>query len=165
MKKIFFFGLLVCAAAFAVYPVSAQAPAGKDGSGYGHAPGPGQGGYGRGMMWARGWVDIPAKLPAPKNAEWLQKLKDILVVEKKSLAQYKSDAGRHDVYMPYMMVIPQKENHIYWIEQLFAAYGLPPDGKVPQIVQAKSLPQAYELAVKREAGSLSRYEWLIKNAE
>jgi uncharacterized membrane protein len=185
MKKIFFVGLLACTFALASYPMALQAQPGNyggygygpgrgggygygpgRGGGYGYGPGGGGGwGMGPGMMWGGGWIDIPSKLPSPKSAEWVQRLRDILVIEKESLAQYESDADKYDAYMPYGMVIPQEENHIDWLEQLFGAYGLPPDGKLPQIIQTKSLTQAFELAVKLEAELLPKYEWLVKNAE
>ena len=43
---------------------------------YGMGPGMmgGYGGYGMGPGMMGGWVDVPTKLPAPKNAEWVQKL-------------------------------------------------------------------------------------------
>jgi hypothetical protein len=52
---------------------------------------PGRGGYGMGPGMMGGQVDVPVKLPAPKNAEWVQKLKEILTLEKQSLAQYQTD--------------------------------------------------------------------------
>jgi hypothetical protein len=116
------------------------------------------------MMGGWGWVNIPAKLPAPKNAEWVKKLREILVMEKSSLAQYQSDQEKYNAYMPYMMVIPQEENHIEWIEQLFEAYGLPADGKVSPVVPTKNLNEAYELGVKAENALLPIYEWLVKNS-
>jgi hypothetical protein len=128
--------------------------------------GPGYGyGMGPGMMGGWDWVDIPSKLPAPKNAEWVQKLQEILTLEKQSLAQYQADQEKFNAYMPYMMVIPQEENHIVWIEQLFKAYGLPADGKVSPVVQTGTLTESYELSVKMETDLLPRYEWLVKKAE
>jgi len=84
---------------------------------------------------------------------------------KESLAQYEADQEKFNAYMPYMMVIPQEEDHVAWIGQLFAAYGLPADGKTPPIVENKTLTDAYELSVKLENDLLPRYEWLIKKAE
>ena len=126
------------------------------------------GGYGYGMgpgMMGGGWIDVPAKLPAPKNTEWAQKLREILTLEKESLAQYEADQEKFNAYMPYMMVIPQEENHVEWIGQLFKAYGLPADGKTPPVVDNKTLTDAYELSVKMENDLLPRYEWLVKKAE
>ena len=46
------------------------------------------------------------------------------------LAQYRRfQEEKFNAYMPYMMVISQEENHIDWIGQLFAAYGLTSDGE------------------------------------
>ena len=125
----------------------------------------GYGGYGMGPGMMGGWVDVPAQLPAPKNAEWVQKLEEILTLEKQSLAQYQADQEKFNAYMPYMMVIPQEENHIEWIGQLFEAYGLPADGKVAPVVENKTLTEAYELSAKMESDLLPRYEWLVKKAE
>jgi hypothetical protein len=111
------------------------------------------------------WLDVPAKLPAPKNMEWVQKLREILTLEKQSLAQYQIDQEKFNAYMPYMMVIPQEENHIEWIEQLFKAYGLPVDVKTAPVTANKTLEGAYELSVKMESDLLPRYEWLVKKAE
>jgi hypothetical protein len=176
MKKIIPLIGLIFACALILYPFAAQAqPYNYNGYGYGmgpgvmggYGPGGGYGGHGWGMGpgMMGGWVNIPPKLPEPKNAEWVQKLRDILVTEKESLAQYESDQEKFNAYMPYMMVIPQEQNHIYWIDQLFAAYGLPAGNKSFQVVPTKSLTQAYEIAVKLEAELLPRYEWLVKNAE
>lgn len=126
----------------------------------------GRGGYGMGSgMMGDNWIDVPDKLPTPKNTEWIQKLKDILVLEKKSLIQYEADQEKFNAYMPYMMVIPQEENHVEWIEQLFKAYGLNENVKVPSIADNKILTDAYELSVKLENELLPRYEWLVKKAE
>ena len=129
---------------------------------------PSRGGYGYGMgpgMMGDGWIDVPAKLPAPKNAEWVQKLREILTLEKESLAQYTADQEKFNVYMPYMMVIPQEENHVEWIGQLFKAYGLPVDVKAPPVIENKTLTDAYKISVKMENELLPRYEWLVKKAE
>ncbi len=67
--------------------------------------------------------------------------------------------------MPYRMVIPQEDNHINWISQLFKAYGIPSDGKVPPAVKSENLAKAYEIAMKLEDDLVARYEWLIKNVE
>ena len=66
--------------------------------------------------------------------------------------------------MPYLMIIPQEENHIEWIGQLFKAYGLPSDEKAGPVVENKTLTEAYELSRKMESDLLPRYEWLVKNA-
>jgi hypothetical protein len=131
------------------------------GQGYGMGPGM-MGGYG---MMGGDWLEVPDKLPAPKNTEWVQKLREILTLEKESLAQYEADQEKFNAYMPYMMVIPQEENHVEWIGQLFAAYGLSADGKTPPVVDNKTLTNAYELSVKMENELLPRYEWLVKKAE
>ena len=156
MKKIIFFLTLALAMAFVLCPAVVQSQPGRGGYGYGMGPG---------MMGGWDLVDIPSKLPVPKNAEWVQKLQEILAMEKQSLAQYQADQEKFNAYMPYMMIIPQEENHIDWIEQLFQAYGLTSDGKISPVVQTGKLSEAYEFSVKMEADLLPRYEWLVKNAE
>jgi len=125
------------------------------------------GGYGMGpgMMGGWDWVSVPPKLPAPKNVEWIKGLREIFALERESLAQYSADQEKFNAHMPYVMVIPQEENHIMWIGQLFAAYGVASDGKVPALIQSKTLTEAYQLSAKLEADLLPRYEWLINNAE
>ncbi len=157
MKKNILIISLVVAVAFFLGTTILHSQTGRSGYGYGYGMGPG--------MTGVGWLEVPAKLPAPKNAEWVQKLREILTLEKESLAQYEADQEKFNAYMPYMMVIPQEEDHVAWIGQLFAAYGLPADGKTPPIVENKTLTDAYELSVKLENDLLPRYEWLIKKAE
>lgn len=130
--------------------------------GYGYGMGRGMmGGYGMGMS---AWIDVPDKLPTPKNSQWVEKLREILVMERDSLAQYEADQEKFNAHMPYMMVIPQEEQHVQWIQQMFVAYGLAANGKTNPIAQTKTLTEAYELSVKMEKELLPRYEWLIKNA-
>jgi hypothetical protein len=152
-KRTIFIVLSVLAVVFVLGTTMVQSQP-RDGHGYGMGPG---------MMG--GWIDVPAKLPAPKNAEWVEKLKEILALEKQSLAQYQSDQEKFNAHMPYMMVIPQEENHIEWIELLFKAYSLPADVKAAPVVDNKTLSQAYELSSKMESDLLPRYEWLVKKAE
>jgi hypothetical protein len=163
MKKTIFVISVALAVALVLGTGTVQGQMGRGGYGYGMGPGM-MGGYGGyGMMG--GWIDVPAKLPAPKNTEWVQKLKEILALEKQSLAQYQTDQEKFNAYMPYMMVIPQEENHIEWIEQLFKAYGLSADVKAAPVVDNKSLTEAYQLSTKMESDLLPRYEWLVKKAE
>ncbi|MFO7667951.1 MAG: hypothetical protein R6V76_15165 [Desulfobacterales bacterium] len=156
MKKNNFIISLALVMTLALYPAAAQSQPGRGGYGYG---------MGQGMMGGWDRVDIPSKLPAPKNAEWIQKLKEILMLEKQSLVQYQADQEKFNAYMPYMMIIPQEENHIEWIGQLFEAYDLTSEGKDSPVVQTGTLTEAYELSQKMEADLLPRYEWLVKNAE
>ncbi len=176
MKKHILIISLVLFATVVLGIVTVQSQTGRGGygygmgHGYGYGMGPGMmggyGGYGMGPgMMGGDWIDVPAKLPAPKSAEWVQKLREILTLEKESLAQYEADQGKFNTFMPYMMVIPQEENHVEWIGQLFKAYALPGDGKTPPVVDNKTLTNAYELSVKMESDLLPRYEWLVKNAE
>ncbi|MCK9195782.1 MAG: hypothetical protein M0P16_02240 [Syntrophales bacterium] len=162
MKKTIFVISLAFAVAFVLGITTVQSQPGR--GGYGQGMGYGYG-MGPGMMGGWDGVDIPSKLPAPKSTEWVQKLKEILTMEKQSLAQYRADQEKFNAYMPYMMVIPQEENHIEWIEQLFKAYGLPADVKTKPVVDNKTLTEAYELSTKLENDLLPRYEWLVKKAE
>ncbi|TFH48264.1 MAG: hypothetical protein E4G92_03830 [Bacteroidia bacterium] len=167
MKKTIFIISVALAVTFVLGTAKVQSQTGRGGYGYGMGPGMmgGYGGYGMGPGMMGGWIDVPAKLPAPKNMEWVQKLREILTLEKQSLAQYQTDQEKFNAYMPYMMVIPQEENHIEWIEQLFKAYGLSADGKAAPVVENKTLTEAYELSTKMESDLLPRYEWLVKKAE
>ena len=155
MKKLLFVVAFLLAVALFISPSVGYSQPGRGGYGYGMGPG---------MMGGWGWVDIPSKLPAPKSEEYVQKLREILTMEKQSLAQYEADQEKFNAYMPYMMVIPQEENHIEWIEMMFKAYERPSDGRVPAVVSTGTLKDAYELAVKFETDLLPRYEWLVKNA-
>jgi len=157
MKKIVIMITVALAAVFVVLPAAVQAQSGRGDYGYGYGMGPG-------MMGRWDSVDIPSKLPAPKSAEWVQKLREILALENHSLAQYETDHDKFNAYMPYMMVIPQEENHIDWITQMFEAYGLKADAKTIPVTDNKTLTAAYEQSVKLENDLLPRYEWLVKNA-
>jgi len=119
-------------------------------------------GYGKGSFTQT--IKIPKTLPKPVNDEWVSKLKKVLASEKLSEAQYEADRGKYRVEMPYIMVIPQEENHIDLIMKLFAAYGLPADVKVPQIKETKSLTEAYGIARKLEQELIPQYEWLMQIA-
>jgi hypothetical protein len=163
MKKTIFTISMALAMVLILCPAWVQSQPGRGGHGYGMGHGYGHG-MGPGMMGGWDSLEIPSKLPAPKNAEWVEKLKEILTLEKQSLAQYQADQEKFNAHMPYRMVIPQEENHIEWIGQLFKAYGLPSDGKVFPVVQTGTLTEAYELSVKMETDLLPRYEWLVKNA-
>lgn len=127
--------------------------------------GPGHGMSPGWMMGYGSWGYVPQKLPMPKNQEWVKKLQEILVLERLSLEQYATDAEKYNTYMPYRMVIPQEQYHVMTIERLFAAYGLPEDGKPPAVKETKTLAEAYELCMKMERELIPRYEWLVKNAE
>ncbi len=121
---------------------------------------------GPGMMGMHGeQVVIPGKLPTPKSGEWINNLKKIFALEKLSRVQYEADRDKYQVNRPYMMVIPQEENHIAWIGQLFSAYGLPADGRMPSVEQSNTLEQAYKIALKLEQDLIPQYQWLIANAE
>lgn len=119
-------------------------------------------GYGMGSVTQT--IKIPKTLPEPVNDEWVSKLQKVLASEKLSEAQYEADREKYQVEMPYMMVIPQEENHIDLITKLFAAYGLPSDVKVPKVKETKSLTEAYGIARKLEEDLIPQYEWLMQIA-
>ncbi|MCE5322391.1 hypothetical protein LLG46_03630 [bacterium] len=113
-----------------------------------------------------GWNgQIPDKLPYPKSAEWIARLKAIFALEKLSQAQYTADEDKYHVRMPYMMIIPQEQNHITWIGGLFKAYGIAPGVETPPVKKSESVRQAYEIGRDIEAQSIPKYVWLIKNTD
>ncbi|MDD2321058.1 MAG: ferritin family protein [Geobacteraceae bacterium] len=159
-------GFVAALVIFSAGSLSAQM--GTDGMGSGM----GTGGYGYcpycGQQWdghLRETLTIPESLPQPKNKEWLQKLGEVLSLEKLSKAQYEADSEKYKVNMPYMMVIYQEDNHIAWITKLFAAYGLSSEVRILPLEKSASLEEAYKIAYQLEQDLMPRYEWLIKNAE
>jgi len=82
MKKNILIISLVLAVAFVLGAATVQSQTGRGGYGYGMGHGYGYG-MGPGMMGG-GWLEVPDKLPAPKNAEWVQKLREILTLERKN---------------------------------------------------------------------------------
>ena len=127
-------------------------------------PAAAQRGMGGGMMGYPIAPDVPDKLPAPKSQEWIQKLRDVLALERLSYAQYTADAEKFNAWMPYHAVIPQEEDHVRAIERLFAAYGMPAEGKPAAVAETKTITEALELCAKMERDLIPRYEWLVKNA-
>ena len=142
------------------FPLNAAAqPGGRDMGGMG-------GGRGMGMGGMRGaQVNIPDKLPTPKSQEWINKLRDILALEKLSVAQYSADQAKYQAGMPYHMVLRQEDWHVNWITALLKAYGVSTEVKTPAITPTNSLKEAYQVCIKLEAELFAPYEWLIKNAE
>lgn len=68
MKKNILIISLVVAAAFVIGASTVHSQTGRSGYGYGYGMGSGMmGGYG---MMGGGWLEVPDKLPAPKNSEW-----------------------------------------------------------------------------------------------
>jgi hypothetical protein len=112
-----------------------------------------------------GQVSIPDQLPAPKNQEWLNKLKEVLALEKLSVAQYSADQAKFQANMPFTMVLRQEDWHVNWITALLKAYGVAADVQTPAITPTNSLKGAYQVCIKLEADLVAPYEWLIKNAE
>ncbi len=162
MKKHLIWMVVVLLSLLIASPVAAQRGMGggmMGGSGYGYGYG-----MGGGMMGYPIAPDVPDKLPAPKSQEWLQKLRDVLALERQSYAQYTADAEKFNAWMPYNMVIPQEEDHVRAIERLFASYGLPAEGKPAAVAETKTVTEAFQLCVKMEQDLIPRYEWLIKNA-
>jgi hypothetical protein len=162
MKKTMLILAIVLILGLALYPLEGKAQMGPGMMGRGPMMGPGVG-MGPGMMG--GWVTVPESLPTPKNTEWVQNLREILVLEKKSYAQYTLDAEKYNAAMPYMMVIPQEEDHVNLIERLFVAYGLKSDRKPEPVVETRNLKEAFELCARMEQELIPRYTWLVQNAE
>ncbi|MEK9149134.1 MAG: hypothetical protein AAB267_03700, partial [Candidatus Desantisbacteria bacterium] len=121
----------------------------------------------RGMMgrWGNWDMSVPEKLSKPKNEEWVKNLQEVLDMENLSQEQYQVDMDKYQAGMPYIMVIPQEQDHIDWISNLFTAYDIKPDTKVFEIKQSELLIQAYDIAKQLEASLIPLYSWLIKNAE
>jgi hypothetical protein len=138
---------------------------------YAQGMGPGGGmcmgmrGPGGMMRGGRMTAPVPESLPTPQNRTWLDNLREVLSLERLSLVQYQTDEDKFQVYRPYMMIIPQEENHIQWISQLFSAYGLSSAGPTPAIRRSQTITQAYEIAMGLEADLMPRYERLISGAE
>src|SRR5512137_1727364 len=71
----------------------------------------------------------PDTMVKPKSEQWLKGLREVLALEELSKKQYETDSKKFDVQMPYMTVIPQENEHIRFITELFIAYGAPADEK------------------------------------
>lgn len=68
--------------------------------------------------------------------------------------------------MPYMMVIPQVDDHVETLLRLLEAYGFIPGERIPgPVVETKNLQESFELAVKSEEALIPRYVWLVQKAE
>jgi rubrerythrin len=141
-----------------VFEAAAQ-QGGRDKGGMGPGRGMGMGPMGGGQM------NIPDKLPTPKNQEWVAKLREILALEKLSVAQYEADQAKFQASMPYNMVTRQEQWHVDWITALFKAYGLPAEVKTPAVTPTRSLKEAFEVCIKLENDLIAPYEWLISKAE
>jgi rubrerythrin len=174
MKKYLFLTVAVLLSLLVGIPVMVHhGPGFQEDYAWGQGPGMGGGmmggrgygyGMGPGMMGYNIAPDVPAKLPAPKSQEWVQKLREVLALERISYVQYTADAEKYNAYMPYHMVIPQEEDHVRAIERLFAAYALPAEGKPGPVTETKTVTEAYELCAKMERDLIPRYEWLVRNA-
>ncbi len=122
------------------------------------------GGYGMGPQMMGNLMTVPGNLPAPKNTEWIEKLREVLLLEEKSYAQYTADAEKYNAAMPYMMVIPQEEEHINLIEEMFEAYGINSGANHQAAVETKNLQEALQLCARMEEELIPRYEWLVQHA-
>lgn len=105
---------------------------------------------------------IPDNLPRPE-ADWLNRLQDVLAREKLSKLQYEKDSRQFNLQMPYVRVIPDERNHIAWLERLLSAYGASATAAAPEVKKADSAQAAYEIARALEAELVPDYEWLIQN--
>lgn len=166
-KKVFLFVLMAAALWMTLPPtVNGQVPSGalhvadfsQGRSGW-------MGSHGLRLWQPWGSLHIPAKLPVPKSAEWSKRLKAAWISEIKILAQLEADQEKFNAFMPYRAVIPQTDQHIRWIEELFKAYGLSLDEELYLVGPAQSLTEAYEKSKIKENDLLPQFEWLVKNAE
>jgi len=127
--------------------------------GMGHCPMCGQQWDGR----YAGEMNIPGDLPKPEEA-WLQRLSDVMGMEKLSEKQYVKDSRKYNLRLPYVRVIPDEENHIAWIDSLFQAFGETYANDAPPVKNADSPEEAYRVAMELEQELVPDYEWLIRNA-
>jgi hypothetical protein len=168
MKRNLFSTVLLVTILWLAHPLSAI---GQVASGDFKPPGPfwvhpaGMEDRGYGMGQPREWIQIPSKLPAPHNDEWVKRLKQAWVSENGVLGQFEADQEKFNAFMPYMMVIPQTDRHVRWVEALFKAYGLTPDEQPSLVGPAKTLTEAFEKSAVLENELATQYEWLVKNAE
>ncbi|MBD3346609.1 MAG: hypothetical protein GF401_16255 [Chitinivibrionales bacterium] len=108
---------------------------------------------------------IPDTLPAPKSELWINRLDKVLARERLSKQQYQKDAEAYAMHMPYNMVIPQEENHIEWISDLYRAFGKQVPDSIPTLVNTTSGRDALRTGMELEQELIPEYEWLIENAE
>ncbi len=118
-----------------------------------------------GMMHRRYPMDIPSTLPKPKSGRWRQELEKVLELEILSRDQYEADSAKYRARMPFMRVIFDERNHIRWISDLFSAYNLTPNIKIPPLNETTDLADAYMLCIQLEEDLIPRYETLIMTAE
>jgi hypothetical protein len=110
-------------------------------------------------------IAIPDKLPTPKNQFWLSKLRRVLAMEKLAKDQYEADQKKLGITNPYRYIIPQIDQHVTWINKLFAAYGLAADEKPTSLQTPDTVLQAFKNGKKLETDLARQYEWLLNEAE
>lgn len=111
-------------------------------------------------------MGIPENLPTPRNRLFIDRLRRVLVLEKLAKGQYEADQKRFGVTSPYRYVLPQIEQHIGWIEKLFAAYGLKiADGEIPSLKKPDTVLKALKNGKKMEEELVREYRWLFNYAE
>jgi len=111
-------------------------------------------------------VNIPDKLPIPKNEEFIRRLREGLAFDRLAKAQYEADKGKYPVKPnPYANLIAQEDDHVKWLTQLFKAYGLPADSETLPVIKTRSFEHAREVGRKLEKDLFPLYAWLIANAE
>lgn len=67
--------------------------------------------------------------------------------------------------MPYSMVIPQEDNHIAWISELYGAFGMQVPDSIPDPEETSSGREALRMGMGLEQELIPEYEWLIQNVE
>ncbi|MFW6245535.1 MAG: hypothetical protein ACOC36_06580 [Fibrobacterota bacterium] len=106
---------------------------------------------------------IPETLPTPQGS-WLEDLSVVLAKERLSRAQYTKDSRKFNIRRPYGMVIPQEENHIAWISQLYDAFGVVVPDTIPPLEETSSAQEALQTAMTLEEELVPLYESLIRRA-
>ena len=108
---------------------------------------------------------IPDSLPTPQNKQWIKRLERVMARERLSLAQYRKDVEKYRLHMPYSMIIPQEDNHIVWISQLYKALGMQAPDSIPSLRETNTGREALQVGMKLEQELIPDYELLIKNVE
>ncbi|MFP4163437.1 MAG: hypothetical protein ACLFQB_05930 [Chitinispirillaceae bacterium] len=108
-------------------------------------------------------MPVPETLPTPQGA-WLEDLNEVLALERLSKDQYMKDSRKFNIRRPYGMVIPQEENHIAWITDLYNAFGVAVPDSVPPLKETSSAQEALQAAMTLEQDLVPIYESLIRTA-
>lgn len=108
---------------------------------------------------------VPDTLPAPTDKEWLAQFADVMAQERLSKAQYEQDSKKYAMHMPYNMIIPQEDDHITWISDLYKAFDLKVPDTTPKTVKTSSGRDALKTGMALEAKLIPAYERLIEESD